>query len=202
MAAYQLEDVLISYLFQTLEIPGKRLRRWRDSGELVHRALVELAEFEAYCEVRPDIGPLVKAYKSQAWSNKEAGKIETSSIELVRSTRRFTKASGETEDEGATGSILWSFPGSLPLLLPSSLLQTVCAIRFYLAVVFLGGFFLFLSLTCSVFHHPAFPGSHSYAHPPASFAWFSVALPPLFCLAFSSSPSALSLSATVSRIAT
>ena len=101
MAAYQLEDVLISYLFQTLEIPGKRLRRWRDSGELVHRALVELAEFEAYCEVRPDIGPLVKAYKSQAWSNKEAGKIETSSIELVRSTRRFTKGSGETEDEGA-----------------------------------------------------------------------------------------------------
>ena len=99
-------------------------------------------------------------------------------------------------------STLWSFSGSLPLLLPSSLLQTVCAIRFYLAVVFLGGFFLFLALTCSVFHHPAFPGSHSYAHPPASFAWFSVALPPLFCLAFSSSPSALSLSATVSRIAT
>ena len=66
MAAHQLEDVLISYLYQTLEIPGTQLHRWRDSGELMHRALLQLAELEAYGVQRPDIEPMVKEYKSQA----------------------------------------------------------------------------------------------------------------------------------------
>ena len=42
---------------------------------------------------------MIKEYKSQAWSKKETGKIKTSSVELVRSTRRFAQGSGETEDE-------------------------------------------------------------------------------------------------------
>ena len=66
MAAHQLEEVLISFLYQTLEIPGKKLHRWRDSGELVQRALVELAEYETYCKDRPDINLLINEYKSQA----------------------------------------------------------------------------------------------------------------------------------------
>ena len=66
MAAHQLEEVLISFLSRTLEIPGKRLHRWRDSGELVQRALVELAEYEAYTKERPDINLLINEYKSQA----------------------------------------------------------------------------------------------------------------------------------------
>ena len=66
MAAHQLEDVLIAYPYQTLEIPGTRLHRWRDSGELVQRALLQLAELEAYGVDRPDIEPMVNEYKSQA----------------------------------------------------------------------------------------------------------------------------------------
>ena len=69
MAAHQLEEVLISFLYQTLEIPGKKLHRWRDSadsGELVQRALVELAEYEIYCKDRPDINLLINESKSQA----------------------------------------------------------------------------------------------------------------------------------------
>ena len=44
---------------------------------------------------------MIKEYKSQAWSKKETGKIKTSSVELVRSMRRFARGSGETEDEEA-----------------------------------------------------------------------------------------------------
>ena len=66
MAVHQLEEVLIAYLYRTLEIPGHRLYRWRDSGELVQRALVELAEYEIYNADRPDINLLVNEYKTQA----------------------------------------------------------------------------------------------------------------------------------------
>ena len=66
MAVHQLDDVLTTYLFRTLEIPGHRLRRWRDSGELAQRALVELAEYETYTTDRPDINLLVNEYKAQA----------------------------------------------------------------------------------------------------------------------------------------
>ena len=66
MAVHQLEEVLIAFLYRALEIPGHRLHRWRDSGELVQRALVELAEYEVCTAERPDINLLVNEYKTQA----------------------------------------------------------------------------------------------------------------------------------------
>ena len=66
MAAHQLDEVLTMYLFRTLEIPGHRLQRWTDAGELVQRALVELAEYETYTTNRPNINLLVEEYKAQA----------------------------------------------------------------------------------------------------------------------------------------
>ena len=66
MAVHQLEEVLIAFLYRALEIPGYRLHRWSDSGELVQRALVELAEYEVCTAERPDINLLVKEYKTQA----------------------------------------------------------------------------------------------------------------------------------------
>ena len=50
---------------------------------------------------------MIREYKSQAWSKKETGKIKTSSLELVRSTRRFARCSGETEDEEAPKEPEW-----------------------------------------------------------------------------------------------
>ena len=59
-----------------------------------------MANYETYHadDAKPDIGELMKEYKAQAWSRGGAGKIKTSSLELVRSSRSL--AGGIEEREG------------------------------------------------------------------------------------------------------
>ena len=69
-------------------------------GELNHRALLELARYETYHmnEAKPDIKEVVRDFKAQAWSASGTGKVNTSSLELVRSSRKL--AGGVEEREG------------------------------------------------------------------------------------------------------
>ena len=50
MAAHQLEEVLIKFLWENLTIPGETLEWWKEIGELNHRALIELTQYDTYHE--------------------------------------------------------------------------------------------------------------------------------------------------------
>ena len=68
MATYQLEEVLVKFLWRHLELPTETLRQWREAGELHQRAIIELARYDVYHEAgeRPDIEHMIANYMAQA----------------------------------------------------------------------------------------------------------------------------------------
>ena len=101
VTAAQLDEVLVLFLQQHLDIDGETLRRWTDNHTLHLRALQSLAQYEAthLPALLPDIKDLVDQYKAQAWGTTNPSRVEVETDCFVESSRRLTGDKAETTME-------------------------------------------------------------------------------------------------------